>query len=136
MVWSFFYFIQADGKKILVDPVLHGSASPIPGGTKAFTGADIFKAEDIPNIDFLFITHDHWDHLDYKTLKSLKPKIGRIICSLGTGAHLEHWGFERGTFIEKDWNETIELANGFVAYTTPARHFSGRSFWRNKAIWT
>jgi L-ascorbate metabolism protein UlaG (beta-lactamase superfamily) len=129
------YYIQVDGKRILVDPVLHGSASPLPGGTKAFPGADIYKVEDIPPIDFLFITHDHWDHLDYKTVTGLKPKIDKIICSLGTGAHLEHWGFTPASFIEKDWNETIDMGDGFSAFTTPARHFSGRSLWRNKSMW-
>jgi L-ascorbate metabolism protein UlaG (beta-lactamase superfamily) len=130
------YYMQLDGKRILVDPVLHGSASPLPNGTKAFPGADIYKTGDIPNPDFLFITHDHWDHLDYKTVKELKPRIGKIICSLGTGAHLEHWGFKPGSFIEKDWNEFIDLGEGFSAYTTPSRHFSGRSLWRNKSMWT
>ncbi|RYF83951.1 MAG: MBL fold metallo-hydrolase, partial [Chitinophagaceae bacterium] len=61
------YFMQLSGKTVLVDPVLSGSASPLPGGTKAFNGADIYSADDMPEIDFLFITHDHWDHLDYDT---------------------------------------------------------------------
>jgi hypothetical protein len=78
------YFMQVDGKRILVDPVLSGSASPMPGGTKAFKGADVYTADEIPEIDFLFISHDHWDHLDYKTITKLKPKIKQVICGLGT----------------------------------------------------
>ncbi len=129
------YFIQIDGKTILVDPVLSGSVSPLSFTNKAFEGTDVYTTDDFPEIDYLFISHDHWDHLDYKTIMELKPKIKTIICGLGTGAHLEHWGFDSFSIIEKDWNETITLEDGFVVNTVPARHFSGRSFIRNKALW-
>ncbi len=129
------YYLQVDGKRILVDPVLSGSASPLPGGTKAFRGSDIYAVEDFPSIDYLFITHDHWDHLDYKTVVALKEKVSVVICGLGTGAHLEHWGYDKKYIIEKDWNEAFDLDDGFYVNTVPARHFAGRSFWRNKAIW-
>ena len=62
------YFIQLDGKKILVDPVLSGYASPFSFTTKAFKGSDMYKSEDIPALDYLVITHDHWHHLDYETV--------------------------------------------------------------------
>ncbi|CAN5438852.1 MBL fold metallo-hydrolase [soil metagenome] len=130
------YFMQVDGKRILVDPVLSGSASPLPNGTKAFAGSDIYSTDDIPAIDFLFITHDHWDHLDYKTVVKLREKTGIVICGLGTAAHLEYWGYDTKRIMEKDWNESFEIDNGFNAHTVTARHFSGRSFWRNKSIWT
>ncbi len=130
------YFMQVDGKKILVDPVFSGSASPLPLGTRAFEGTDIYTADDFPVIDYLFITHDHWDHVDYATLMALKPKIKKIITGLGTGAHLESWEFDPALIIEKDWNESIQLDPGFTAFTTPARHFSGRGIRRNKALWT
>ena len=130
------YFIQIDGKKILVDPVLSGSASPISFTTKAFQGTDPYLIDEMPEIDYLFITHDHWDHLDYKTILKLKPKIKKIICALGIGEHLEYWGFDNSLIIERDWNETIPLDSGFTAHTIPARHFSGRGFIRNKTLWT
>jgi L-ascorbate metabolism protein UlaG (beta-lactamase superfamily) len=129
------YFIQIDGKKILVDPVLSATASPFSFTTKAFEGTNIYTTDDFPEIDYLFISHDHWDHLDYRTIMKLKPKLHKIITGLGTGAHFEHWGFNRDMIIEKDWNETVTLADGFVVNTVPARHFSGRSFTRNKALW-
>ena len=129
------YFMQVDGKAILVDPVLSGSASPLSFTTKSFAGADIYTPDDIPEIDFLFITHDHWDHLDYNTIKKLQPKITTIITGLGTAAHLERWGFNAANIIEKDWNETTGIAGGFTVTVTPARHFSGRTFTRNKATW-
>jgi len=129
------YFMQIDGKKFLVDPVFSGAASPIPATTRSFPGSDVYTAADFPDIDYLFISHDHWDHLDYQSVMQLKPKIKAIITGLGTGEHLEYWGFDPKIIIEKDWNETIDLGNGFIVHTTPGRHFSGRSFTRNKALW-
>ena len=129
------YFIQVDGKRILVDPVFSGAASPIPVTTKSFKGSDIYTTDDFPEIDFLFITHDHWDHLDYPTVKKLIPKVKCIITGLGTGAHLEYWGYEKNKIIEKDWNESIQLSDQFVLHATAARHFSGRFFKRNMVSW-
>ncbi len=129
------YFIQVDGKTILVDPVLNGSASPIRFTTRSFAGSDVYTPEDFPAIDYLIITHDHWDHLDYDTVIKLQPKVKKIITGLGTGAHLEHWGFNINDIIEKDWNDYIQLENGFSVNTTPGRHFSGRTFKRNGAMW-
>ncbi|MGB8193673.1 MAG: MBL fold metallo-hydrolase, partial [Chitinophagaceae bacterium] len=83
----------------------------------------------------LFITHDHWDHLNYETLLQLKPKVKKIICGLGTATHLEHWRFDKNIIIEKDWNETVALEDGFTVHTVPARHFSGRGFKRNQSLW-
>ena len=130
------YYIQTDQKRILVDPVFCGHASPFSFSIRAFDGADIYGAEDIPDIDFLFITHDHWDHLDYETVKKLRPRVKQVICGLGTGAHLEYWGFDKKNIIEKDWNETIHLTDGFTVHTIPGRHFSGRMFKRNQSVWT
>jgi len=129
------YFIQIDKKRILVDPVFCGSASPVSFLVKAFKGTDRYTAEDIPEIDYLFITHDHWDHLDYETVTKIKPKIKQVICGLGTGEHLEYWGYDKNIIIEKDWNEKINLEDDFIVYTTTARHFSGRGLKRNKALW-
>ncbi len=129
------YFMQIDGKKILVDPVLSGSASPIRGTTNSFKGSDIYTAADIPEIDYLFISHDHWDHLDYATIMQLKPGIKKILCGLGTGQHFEHWGFSSHQVVEKDWGDRIILEDGFIVNITPARHFSGRTFKRNTALW-
>lgn len=130
------YFIQADGKTILVDPVFSGHASPIKFTTKAFKGTDIYTTDDLPEIDYLFITHDHWDHLDYRTVIQLKGKVKKIITGLGTGSHLEYWGFEPAIITECDWNESIDLTGGFMVHAAPARHFSGRAFSRNRTLWT
>lgn len=129
------YFMQADGKTFLVDPVFSGAASPVSFTTKAFAGADVYDAEDFPEIDFLIISHDHWDHLDYETVLKLKGKVKKIITGLGTGAHFERWGFDMAAVEERDWNEAIDLGEGFIIHTTPARHFAGRGLKRNRAIW-
>ena len=130
------YFIQLDGKNILVDPVFSGNASPIPNSMKSFEGSDVYSPADIPAIDYLFISHDHWDHLDYKTIVALKPKIKQIITGLGTALHLKHWGFDAASIVEKDWYEEIFLSDGFVVNTLPARHFSGRGLTnRQQSLW-
>lgn len=129
------YFIQVDGKTILVDPVFSGHASPVKFTTKAFAGSDAYTVNDLPHIDYLFISHDHWDHMDYETILKLKPKTGRIITGLGTGQHLERWGFDMRKVEEKDWYETIRLDGRFTVHTTPARHFSGRGLKRNNVLW-
>lgn len=130
------YFLQIDGKKFLIDPVFSGNASPMPGSIKAFPGADYYKPEHMPNIDFLIISHDHWDHLDYKTVQALKNKVGKVICGLGTGQHFEYWGWAPEKIVEKNWWESIEMAEGFRITLTPARHFSGRLLNRNISLWT
>ena len=130
------YFIQLEGKRFLIDPVFSGNASPIPGTTKSFKGSDIYTVDDLPEIDYLLITHDHYDHLDYDTILKLKPKTKKIITALGVGSHLEFWGFPSDKIIEKDWYSTIKLDENLTLHTAPSRHFSGRSFKRCNTLWT
>lgn len=129
------YFMQLDGKNILVDPVLSGAASPIKFTTPSYAGADVYTTDDLPFIDYLFISHDHWDHIDYETLLKLKPKVKQVICGLGVGEHFEYWGYDKASIIERDWNEDVLLDSGFSAVVTPARHFSGRGLQRNQSLW-
>lgn len=129
------YYMQIDDKKILVDPVLSGNASPLSFTTKSFAGTDVYTPDDVPEIDYLFISHDHWDHLDYETIKALKPKLKKIICGLGVKAHLLRWGFAEHQIFECDWNENVVLEKGFQFHTTSARHFSGRGLKRNQSLW-
>lgn len=129
------YYMQLDGKRILVDPVFSGNASPIPGTNKSFAGTDIYSVTDLPDIDYMFISHDHYDHVDHETLVALRPKVDRVICGLGVGSHLEYWGYDPSRIIEKDWYDTVDLDSGFQVTVTPARHFSGRGFSRNNTLW-
>lgn len=130
------YLLQVEGKTILVDPVLSAYGAPFSWMNKAFNGASTYKAEDLPPIDYLLITHDHYDHLDYETIKKLKGKVSTVICGLGVGAHFEKWGYEPATLIEKNWGDKIILNEQLTLHITPARHFSGRSLVSNNTLWT
>jgi L-ascorbate metabolism protein UlaG (beta-lactamase superfamily) len=129
------YFIQIGGKRFLIDPVLSGNASPITGTNKSFKGTDRYEVDDLPEIDYLLITHDHYDHVDYTTIVKLVPKVKKVLCGLGVGAHFERWGYNPNIIIEKDWYDTVELDPGIVVHTTPARHFSGRGFSPKNTLW-
>ena len=84
------YLLQVDEKRILVAPVFC-VASPVSFVNKPFRGTEIYSPDDMPDIDYLVISHDHWDHLDYHTVKQLKGRIGKVVCPLGVGEHFEHW---------------------------------------------
>ena len=128
------YLIKIDGKTILVDPVFSGNAAPISFMIKAFKGSNIYGVKDMPNIDVLILTHDHYDHLDHKTVVDLNSKVKKIVCSLGVGSHLEHWGILKHKVTELDWWETFE-DNGLSLTSTPARHFTGRAIKRGQTLW-
>lgn len=130
------YFIQLGGKRMLIDPVFSASAAPVSFANKAFAGANPYTADDMPPIDYLLISHDHWDHLDYPTVIALKPKIKNVICGLGVGAYFEQWGFAPGLIHEADWFTALEFGDGLTIHVLPSRHFSGRLLSRNKTLWT
>lgn len=128
------YFIQNSGKRILIDPVF-AEAAPLSFLNSPFKGTDIYCADDMPDIDYLIITHDHWDHLDYKTVRDLRERVSKVICPLGVGENLEYWGFSDKQIVELDWNENSNLSDGFRIHCLPSRHFSGRTFKRNQTLW-
>jgi L-ascorbate metabolism protein UlaG (beta-lactamase superfamily) len=130
------YFIHINGMNILVDPVLSGHASPFSFAVKSFPGSDIYSISDLPPIDILILTHDHYDHLDSKTLQQLKPKLKSVCTSLGVGSHLIYWGFDPAIITELDWWDSKEFPNGLKLTAAPARHFSGRTFKRNQTFWS
>lgn len=134
------YFVQAGGVKILIDPVLGSAAAPVPFAVKAFEGSRVYAADDFPDdIDLLIVSHDHWDHLEYETMLSLKSKVKFAVIPLGVDAHLSAWGWDDEKLIALDWEETAHLSvsGGEVAVTsTVARHFSGRLFEKNKTLWS
>lgn len=129
------YFIKMDAITILVDPVLSGNAAPMSFMVKAFKGSDIYQVDDFPKIDILLLTHDHYDHLDHKTILKLKHKVKKVYCSLGLGSHLEHWGFNKRIIHELDWWENIQEAEISIT-AAPGRHFSGRGIKRGQSLWS
>jgi L-ascorbate metabolism protein UlaG (beta-lactamase superfamily) len=130
------YFIRIDNKAFLIDPVFSGHASPVSFMVKSFDGSDIYTTDDLPEIDFLILTHDHYDHLDYETIIKLKTKVKSIYCSLGVSSHLIYWGYEENVINEIDWWQTNKLFENMHLTATPARHFSGRGLVRNKTFWS
>jgi len=121
---------------ILIDPVFSNHAGPVPGIVTAFKGTRHYHAEDMPTIDVLIISHDHYDHLDYHTLKKLKDKIKMAIVPMGVGSHLVYWGFDPKKIIELNWNQSATLPGGFRVTATPAQHHSGRTYSKeDKTLW-
>lgn len=130
------YFMQFGGRRILIDPVFSPYASPVSFVNKAFAGTNPYTPADTPDIDYLLISHDHWDHLDYSTVMALKSKIRHIVCPLGVGGYFLQWGFAAELIHEGDWFDVVELEPDFAVHLLPARHFSGRLLTRNKTLWT
>jgi L-ascorbate metabolism protein UlaG (beta-lactamase superfamily) len=130
------FFIQLGGLRILLDPVLSDHAAPVFFLNKVFPGTDIYDPEDLPPADYLIISHDHWDHLDYPTVRAIREKVRRVICPLGVGSHLEYWGFPKENIFEGDWYDQIDFPDDELTVTIlPARHFSGRLLRRNRTLW-
>jgi L-ascorbate metabolism protein UlaG (beta-lactamase superfamily) len=129
------YYIQIDGVNFLVDPVFSGAASPLSFYNEAFNATNSYTSEDFPEIDYLLITHDHYDHLDYKTVVSLNSKVKKVICGIGVGSHLEYWGYRKEKISEQYWGDSLLLNNSIKLYTETAHHFSGRFLNRNNTLW-
>lgn len=128
--------LELDGKRLLLDPMLGRSPFPFPWiGSKRFSDKLPIEIEDLPAIDAVLLSHDHYDHLDYGSIKRLKDKVGRFFVPLGVGAHLERWGVAPDRIMEFDWWDEI-VWEAFVLACTPARHFSGRGLLgRNSTLW-
>ncbi|MDY7575163.1 MBL fold metallo-hydrolase [Actimicrobium sp. CCI2.3] len=129
------YFVQVGGKRLLIDPVFSNYAAPVPGMVRAFEGTSLYTAEDMPEIDVVLITHDHYDHLDYASMKALEPKTRLVIAGLGNGAHLRHWGYPEEKIREMNWHGSLELGDGLMVHALPAQHYSGRFLKRNQSLW-
>ena len=131
------YLFCLNGKRYLVDPLLK-MEFPASVMMKPFKGTDIYTPSDMPEIDVLIITHEHWDHLDYATLRDIKEKVKQVVCPLGVGEYLEYWGFDKSIITEMDWYETLNsqlLTFNSKITCLPSRHFSNRLFGRNQTLW-
>jgi len=130
------YLFQLGGKRFLVDPLLK-MEFPASLMMKPFAGTDIYTPDDMPEIDVLIITHEHWDHLDYATLRDLRPKVKHAVCPLGVAEYLEYWKYEPSIVHEMDWMEELKIKNYELRITClPSRHFSNRLLrGRNQTLW-
>lgn len=129
------FFIVFAGRRILLDPVLSPYAAPVSFSTQAFDGTNLYTLDDLPPIDVLLITHDHWDHLDYATVAALRDKVRQAFVPLGVGAHLERWGYPEAMVQEGDWYDSLALDTTTTLHLIPARHYSGRLLTRNRTLW-
>ena len=118
--------MQMHGMNILIDPVFSDYASPVSFvGPSRYSEIPI-EINELPNIDIVVITHDHYDHLDYNTIKEIDEKVDKYIVPLGIENHLEKWGVDGKKIINMAWWEEIKL-DGLTIGCTPARHYSRRS---------
>jgi len=129
--------MNIEGRIILTDPVFSESASPFSFiGAKRFDYSNQFDLDELPDLDAIIISHDHYDHLDYETIMRINSKTKKFYVPLGVAAHLIHWGIEEEKIVEMDWwDEAIDETDmKFVA--TPSRHFSGRAgFDKDRTLW-
>lgn len=132
------FLVEIDGKRVLVDPVLGERASPFDWvGPRRFHEVPMSVAE-LPRLDAVVISHDHYDHLDHRTIIALGDRVPSYVVPLGVGAHLEYWGVPPERIVEADWWGTVERG-GLIFTSTPARHFSGRSMimaGQNETLWS
>ena len=130
--------IEIDGLRVLTDPVWGPRASPSRHiGPKRFQPVPI-PLRAMPPLDLVVISHDHYDHLDYPTIRELALLEVPFVTSLGVGAHLEAWGIPPGRITELDWWESHALEGAELTVTAaPSQHFSGRRFKeRNPTLWS
>ncbi len=124
------------GRNVLVDPMMGPDASPIgPMRTRRFSANSLEKIDDLPHLDLVLLTHDHYDHLDYSSIQRLKGKTDKFWVALGVKRHLVRWGVREDKVKEFDWWEEGQLDDIRFVFT-PSRHFSGRGpFDRAKSLW-
>jgi L-ascorbate metabolism protein UlaG (beta-lactamase superfamily) len=130
--------IEIDGVRVLTDPVWGPRASPLRlAGPRRFQPVPI-PLRAMPLVDLVIISHDHYDHLDYPTIRALAKSDVPFVTSLGVGAHLEGWGVPPERITELDWWESHEIRAGAVRVTAaPSQHFSGRTLkTRNATLWS
>ena len=119
--------VRIESKNILIDPVFSDRASMFSFmGPKRYNYANYMSVDQLPQIDLILISHDHYDHLDYETMKKLVDVAPKVYTPLGVGAHLEEWGFESDQIIELDWWDSVNVSQDLQLILTPSRHFSGR----------
>lgn len=128
-------YVEVDGLRLLLDPVFAERVSPLPVGPRRFHAPPI-ALTDLPKIDLVLISHDHYDHLDMGTVRQLSRRGSRFLVPLGIGAHLERWGVPPAQIDELEWWQERTLG-GVRVVCTPTRHYSGRGLDnRSSTLWS
>ncbi|MEO9221021.1 MAG: MBL fold metallo-hydrolase [Mycobacteriaceae bacterium] len=127
--------VEIDGAVVLLDPMWSQRCSPSPVlGPRRLHPAPVALA-DLPQLDAVIISHDHYDHLDLPTVRTLlHTQTAPFVVPLGVGAHLRKWGVPDERILERDWEQHTEIA-GLTLTCTESRHFSGRGLKRNTTLW-
>lgn len=126
--------IEVDGFVIATDPVLEKSVSYF--GPTRYNGEAPLRPEDLPMLDLVLISHNHYDHLNRFTIERIHQKTKQFIAPPGVKELLVQWGVPSDRVVELDWWEDADLGDGLKIVSTPAQHFSGRGlFDRNKTLW-
>lgn len=128
--------LELDGKTILLDPIFEKRPSPVPFlGGKRYSEKLPVEIAELPAVDAVLLSHDHYDHLDYASIKELKDKVKHFYVPLGVGSHLESWDVEPEKIKELDWWDEAEF-DDLILVCAPARHFSGRNLSdRDATLW-
>ena len=129
------FLLQLGQRNVLVDPILSDRSSPVGfAGPKSFSELPM-TAEELPQLDVVFISHDHYDHLDYATIRAIRDKVDAFVVPLGIDAILRGWGVEAEKIRALAWWETVEV-DGLSITLTPSQHFTGRNPLRaNATLW-
>lgn len=118
--------LNMKGTILFIDPMLGPDASPVaPFRTNRFTNDTLPMVDELPDIDVVLLTHDHYDHLDMDSIKKLKGKAKQYYVALGVKRHLVAWGIAADTITEFDWWDEKTINNITITFT-PSQHFSGR----------
>jgi L-ascorbate metabolism protein UlaG (beta-lactamase superfamily) len=126
--------IYTNGISILTDPMFNSRVQPLNMGPKAFKGSNNLVVDSLPKIDVVLISHDHYDHLDYNSITTIKAL--RYIVPLGVKSYLVKWGIPSEKITELDWYEELRFSGNVKFTATPSQHFSGRGlFNRMSTLW-
>lgn len=128
--------LQMHGKRIMIDPMLGPTPSPHPWlGKPRYSPGLPITAEQLPELDVVLFSHDHYDHLDYESVMKIKDKTSMFLVPLGLKNHLVYWGVDSNKVQEFKWWEETEI-DGYRFVCTPAQHFSGRGLGdRGATMW-
>ncbi|MGE7881762.1 MBL fold metallo-hydrolase [Bacillus sp. NPDC094077] len=128
--------LKIEGKKLLLDPMLGDASSPFPVFTsKRYSGVFSLEREDLQEIDAIIISHNHYDHLNYKSIMELKDRTKHFYVPMGVARYLIKWGVSPSKISEHNWWDEITF-DTIKLVCAPARHFSGRSMTdRDRSLW-